>query len=422
MVILYDIYGNEYPVSDTDATEPTMKDIPKLFFYGTLPTSKDDGDLPFRIEYRSLTNEWNGYATLKVQGNTSASFPKKNFTLKLYSDSAMSKKMKVQFKDWGKQNKYVIKANWIDIMHCRNVVGARLWTQIQQTRISSLPEKLQQAPRLGAVDGFPIKVYVNGIYQGRYSMNIPKDKWTFNMDDELNTNVALCGESNEPNTPSVFAVSSDNIDGTYWSDEIHDEAPTEVISAFNRVLKFVNECTDSEFSANVSNYIDLGSLIDYWIFHVCAGNTDAYGKNQLWLTYDLTHWFISSYDMDQFWGLNALGVLAYAPDNDHPIIVAQRNNLIKKLIKNFGSEITARYTVLRQSVLSEGNIIAEIEKWIDICPPELVKEDYAVTTAGGAFTEIPTKDDENNVQQLRAWVKNRLALMDTLVPNFGVEV
>lgn len=419
---IYNINGEEIADLTPIASEPTEKDMPKVFFYGVLPTSKDDGDLPFRIEYRSLTQKWNGYATLKVQGNSSAGFPKKNFTLKLYSDSAMNKKMKVQFKDWGKQSKYVIKANWIDIMHCRNVVGARLWKQIQQTRLESLPPELQEAPRLGAVDGFPIKVYVNGVYQGRYSMNIPKDKWTFNMDDELNTNVVLCGESNEPNTPSVFAVSSDNINGTYWSDEIHDDVPTAVVTAWNRVLQFVNESTDAQFAAELTNYIDLDSLIDYWIFHVCAGNADAYGKNQLWLTYDLTHWFISSYDMDQFWGMDFLGGLTRAYDSANAVVVAQRNNLIKKLIKNFGPEITTRYAELRQSVLTEGNIIAEIEKWIDICPPELVKEDYAVTTAGGAFTTIPTKDDENNVQQLRAWVTNRLAFVDTLVPNFGIEV
>ena len=422
MVILYDIYGNEYPVSDTDATEPTIKDIPKLFFYGTLPTSKDDGDLPFRVEYRSLTQEWNGYATLKVQGNSSAKFPKKNFTVKLYSDSAMTKKLKVQFKDWGKQSKYVIKANWIDIMHVRNVVGARLWTQLQQTRMSSLPQALQESPRLGAVDGFPIKVYVNGVYHGRYSLYIPNDKWTFNMDDSLDTNVVLCGESNSPNTPSVFAKSSDTIDGTYWSDEIHDDVPATVVTAWNRVLQFVNESTDAQFAAGLTNYIDLDSLIDYWIFHTCCGNPDAQGKNQLWISYDLTHWYISSYDMDQFWGLDFNGDLVVDWDSDYPVMVANRNNLIKKLIRNFGSEITARYAVLRSSILSEGNIIAQIEKWTDICPSELVKEDYAVTTAGGDFTEIPTKDDENNVQQLRAWVKARLELMDTMVPNFGVEV
>jgi len=422
MVILYDIYGNEYPVSDADATEPTMKDIPKLFFYGTLPTSKDDGELPFRVEYRSLTQEWNGYATLKVQGNSSAKFPKKNFTVKLYSDYARTKKLKVQFRDWGKQSKYVIKANWIDIMHVRNVVGARLWTQIQQTRKNTLPTQLQNTPRLGAVDGFPIKVYVNGVYHGRYSLNIPKDKWTFNMDDSIDTNVVLCGESNDANTPSVFAVSSDNIDGTYWSDEIHDEVPATVETAWNRVLSFVVNSTDAQFTTNIADYIDLDSLIDYWIFHTCCGNPDAQGKNQLWISYDLAHWYISSYDMDQFWGLDFNGNLVVDWDSDYPVMVAKRNTLIKKLIKNFGSEITARYAVLRSSVLSEGNIIGQIEKWTDICSSELVKEDYAVTTANGDFTEIPTKDDENNVQQLRAWVKARLELMDTMVPNFGVEV
>lgn len=415
-----DIDGNVL-YSDTESIEPNLMDMPKVFITGTLPTSKDDGDLPVTIQYFSKTNSWDCYGTLKVQGNSSAAFPKKNFTLKLYSDAGLTKKKKVDMKGWGKQSKFVLKANWIDITHSRNIVGARLWYQIVSQRKATLPALLQEAPRLGAVDGFPVKVYVNGVYHGRYTWNIPKDKWTFNMDDDLPNHVVLCGEQNVAGA-STFERSSDNIDGTYWSDEIHDTAPASVVTAWNKVLKFVNESTDAEFKAGIADYMDVNAIIEYWIFSVLFGNTDAYGKNQLFISYDLDKWLISAYDMDQFCGLDFNGILAYSYDSDHLIIVAQHNNLILKLIRNFGTEITARYNELRSGILSEGNVIRTFEQFMDICPSEIVAEDYASTTAGGAFTEIPTKADANNIQQIRAWVHARFTLLDTMVPNFGVEV
>jgi hypothetical protein len=52
------------------------------------------------------------------------SYPKKNFTIKLFEDADRSIKKKISFKNWGKQNKFCLKANWIDITHLRNVVSA----------------------------------------------------------------------------------------------------------------------------------------------------------------------------------------------------------------------------------------------------------------------------------------------------------
>ena len=160
--------------------EPQLMDMPRIYFSeGTLPTSKTATVMKF--DYYSKTNEYHGYVDIKCQGTSSMSYPKKNFTIKLYTDKAKTKKLKVDFKGWGKQSKFVLKANWIDITHARNVVSARLWGDIVKTRpdyATALPELLRTSPNQGAVDGFPVLVYSNGVYQGRYTLNIPKDKWT----------------------------------------------------------------------------------------------------------------------------------------------------------------------------------------------------------------------------------------------------
>ena len=64
--------------------EPQDDDLPNVYITGTLPTAKSDGDLPITIHYISKTLDFKNYGTLKVQGASSAGYPKKNFTLKLY--------------------------------------------------------------------------------------------------------------------------------------------------------------------------------------------------------------------------------------------------------------------------------------------------------------------------------------------------
>lgn len=106
--------------------EPQLMDMPRIYFSeGTLPTSKTATVMKF--DYYSKTNEYHGWSEIKCQGNSSMGYNKKNFTIKLYKDKAKTEKLKIDFKGWGKQSKFVLKANWIDITHARNVVSARIW-------------------------------------------------------------------------------------------------------------------------------------------------------------------------------------------------------------------------------------------------------------------------------------------------------
>ena len=161
--------SSEQPAPTVKSIEPATEDIPKIFIDGQIPTTKTEVNA--ELTYISKTLNFHAYITIKCQGNSSMSYPKKNFTIKLFKDANRSEKLKVDLKGWGKQNKFVLKANWIDISHLRNVVSARIWGDIVKSRSNyeDLPEELRTSPNQGAVDGFPIKVYNNGVYQGRYT-------------------------------------------------------------------------------------------------------------------------------------------------------------------------------------------------------------------------------------------------------------
>ena len=392
--------------------EPENDDIPKVFIDGAIPTTKDN--VLAELTYISKTLTFSSYIKIKCQGNSSMSYPKKNFTVALYEDEDRSAKMKIPFKNWGNQNKFCLKANWIDISHLRNIVSAQLWSDIVESRpnYDALPDLLKDSPNNGAIDGFPIKVYNNGIYQGRYTWNIPKDTWTFNMDDELDEHCVLCGENYDSGCFRAPAL----IDESDWTDEIHDTCPDSIKTSWNNAIDFVMNSSDEDFKANIENYFDLQSLLDYHIYGMYMCGIDQYGKNQIYMTYDGVKWIASMYDMDSTWGLywNGQTLLNtdYGRDQYEDQIEGRMGNLLyERLEQNFFAELVARWNELKTSALAMSNVIKRFERLSDITPLDLVKEDYASTTANGAYTGIPSAT-KNNVQQIRNFAAHRRAWTD----------
>lgn len=414
---IYDVDGNVISVDGTPRSVD-ISGIPCLHIIGTLPTSKNDGNVKVKFIFSNGAERFNGFATLKVQGNSTASYPKKNFTIKLFSDSSCKKKYKVSFNDWGEQNKFVLKADWIDISHARNIVSARLWSDVVASRSSydELPELYKTSPNNCQVDGFIIKVYANGVYHGRYSWNIPKDPWMFNMDDSLDTHSVLCGEDY---SSSCFRAAA-SINGTDWTDEMHEDNPPQaIITRWNQVISFVRTASDSDFVTNINNYINLDSLIDYYIFAYVDCGLDALGKNQIYLTYDGNLWYASMYDMDSTWGLywngSSFVSAEYRMQEDYEVGVHNTSNLLfDRLESLFASRIKTRYAELRAGVLSESYIKEKFKEWCDVSSAELMALDYASTTAGGAYANMPQKTT-NNYNQISSFVTSRLAYVDTQI-------
>ena len=397
--------------------EPQLMDMPRIYFSeGTLPTTKTATMMKF--DYYSKTTEYHGWVEIKCQGNSSMGYPKKNFTIKLYKDKAKTAKLKIDFKGWGKQSKFVLKANWIDLTHARNIVSARIWGDIVKSRAdySSLPELLRTSPNQGAIDGFPVTVYGNGYYQGRYTLNIPKDKWMSNMDDTLDTHCILCGE----NYGSGCFRGLPKINGEDWTDELHDVVPASIKTSWTNAIKFVMNSSDSEFKANLQNYFDVESLIDYLLFGIESTNLDGFGKNQLFFTYDGIHWIAIVYDLDSTWGLwpNGLKILSntYAREQfeDFNGNGREGNLLYIRLQKLFINEIKTRYAELRQNIFTYPYLVNRFEEFVQICPSDIVKEDYASTTANSAYTGIPSTTI-NNIQQIRTNIKERLDYVDSYI-------
>lgn len=406
---IYNMLGN---IGMVIPYEPMDDDIPKVFFVGEKPTTKDN--VLAEMTYISKTLTFHSYIKIKCQGTSSMKYPKKNFTISLFEDIDRTNKLKKNFRGWGEQSKFCLKANWIDISHSRNVVSARLWGDVVKSRdnYNSLPELLRTSPNQGAIDGFFIKVYYNGIYQGRYTWNIPKDKWLTNMDDSLDSHCILCGENYDGGCFRTTPI----IDGSDWSDEVHDTVPDSIKTKWTETVNFVINSTDEEFKNNLNTYFDVQSLIDYHIFGLAICGLDSYGKNQIYMTYDGSKWIASMYDLDSTWGLywNGETVVSYDYERtkfEDMVNGRQGNLLYERLEQNFYKDLQDRWNVLKNKSLSSTNIINKFERFTDVITSDLIKEDYASTTAGGSYSSIPSIA-KNNIQQIRNFAINRQSWVD----------
>lgn len=410
------------------SVEPAEDDIPKVYFTGTLPTSKGEEDVRLTMHYISKTADFTYPVTLKVQGGSSVSYPKKNFTLKPYKDATYEKKQKLAFKNWGELNKFVLKAHWIDHSHVRNVGTAKIWGKVVKARsdYNSLPEELRNSPNNGATDGFTCKVFCNGVYQGLYEWIVPKDK-LFGQDSDIATHSILNSEWNNQQT-CAFSTTSPVMNGN-WSEELRDSMSSGIATSFANLIKFVAGSTDEEFVANAENYFDVQSVIDFDIFARVFCIVDNLCRNQIFFTYNGTKWYEGVWDVDAILGLppTSRGFFEYDTEFQTGYIAykdyGMTNLLYQRVETLFTDRFKARYAELRSGVLSIENILDVYERLTDVITTYdgLLAEDHAKTTGEGKFTGIPYTS-QNNIQQIREFVSKRIPYMDAVIESMSAPI
>lgn len=406
-----DVNGNvEITIPGGSGGEPAEDDIPKVFITGVKPTTKND--VLAEMRYISKTDKFHAYLEIKCQGTSSMSYAKKNFTVKLYSDEARETKLKKDFKDWNHpSNKFVLKANWIDHSHARNIVSARLWGEVVASRsdYASLPVEMRNAPNNGAVDGFPVKVYYNGNYEGIYTWNVGKDDWQWGMDKDNANHVLLCAETNnngsQTATPCNFRALWSGVNEQHWSVEVGTNS-TALKNSLNNLIQFVMDNDGTAFRNGIGKYLDIRSAIDYYIFQYEICGLDGLAKNMLLATYDGTKWICGAYDLDATFGLWWNGSSFVAATFACPEDYQEDYSLLWERIEaNFQNELKSRQAELRKTVLSYSNMVTHFERFMDVIGLDLYAEDLTI------YTAIPSAAD-NNIQQIRNYIRDRQAYVD----------
>lgn len=322
-----------------------------------------------KIPYYFLSKNLSGFLdSVKIQGNTSVNFPKKNYTLKFNAPVVLHE-------SWGAHTKYVIKSNFNDASQIRNLLAAKTWGNIIKSR---LPETLENinlgddiltdkdgnaitgssdrvmaiGKNYGAIDGYPITLFINGKFHGIYNLCIPKDNWMADMSHS--TEAIVSADQDFAQSQAQFFKGTPDFNGDFeieWAKNDDGWVKPSIIQAVNAVKADYD--SDEAYYNNINEYIDIDSAIDYFIFCALLDNTDGVGKNYLLDTFDKKRWHFTAYDMDNVigvfktWNGTALSWRGYSGFDFY----AKRHRMFEVILKHMKDRLIKRYKTLRNNAL-----------------------------------------------------------------------
>lgn len=354
--------------------------------------------------------EFDTFIELKYQGHSSIINDKKNFTIKFFKDESHDKKLKNKFKDWYKESKFILKANYIDSSQARNVVCADIWSEICETRDGT--KHIQQLFRYGAVDGFPMAVYLNDEYIGLYTLTLHKDDDLFDLDEGQNDAMVIINHSNKPE--SLFKEKSLFDDESDWELEFcGTEDKTWAKNQLNDFIDFIMTADDETFNNNkkLKKYMNIDSGVDYLLAMYSLGLTNSYAKNLVMVSYGEDPWIMSMFDMEDAFGLYTDGTGTYDADymlpskNDGAWSSNTGSLLWDRLLNGYEDRFISRYAQLRESILSIDNITSKICRYIDAIPNAYYLEDSKL------YPNMPQIDAKT---QVKNYLEERFALLDKI--------
>ncbi|MBQ6718902.1 MAG: CotH kinase family protein [Oscillospiraceae bacterium] len=366
--------------------------LPVLYLNGDISAMNKDNAATLSYRYGDRT----GTCSVKWQGSSSLAYPKKNYTVKF--DTAFEAKT-----GWGSQKKYCLKANYIDFSHARNLVCAKLWGQVVKSRTTA-NERLNALVNGGAVDGFPITVYINGEYAGLYTFNIPKDGWMYGMGEGTNECI-ICADVNGAATQFKGTALLDGTD--FEMEYITDESNTQwAVDSVNQLISACINSDGTDLDTTIAQYLDIDSAIDYWLFVAFIGGDDMIVKNYLLSTYDGTKWFYGAYDMDAVFGLHWAGTSIQTANGYATLSYIRSLNTVMDLLATHKPDaLKQRYRVLKSSVLSEENVVTVFANFIGSIPKAIYDRECVV------WKSIPSTS-VNQYGQICDWYRRRLQWMD----------
>ena len=369
--------------------------------------------------------EIKGFIQIAIQGDSSRNHDKKNYKIKVFSDEDCKQKLKLRLMpSWPKTNKFNLKANFIDATQSRNLASAKLVataTSVTPIADPTVESNLAKTSNFGQMEGFPIEVWLNGVYNGLYTCNTKKDDVVLGLDANEEGNAAISVLDNVAAPSSqLLKDPTAKLDNVAYADELHDTPDPELVANWSKWLDFLNNSSDEDFKNKLPSYIDVKSAINVYLFGIMSREYDYNTKSVLYLTWNNGKYFyLVPYDLDSNWGQSATGMIEGNPADENwgfstetttkqdgkYISNANWNKLFERMYKLFMSEIKEQYTYLRSNVWRTDQLLNAYRDFMNQIPEEAYEKDRAL------WKQIPSQDT-NNYEQLHQVIVQRSNQMD----------
>lgn len=243
------------------------------------------------------------FATFKIQGQSTKTFPKKAWRITFYTDDTYTTKLPVRvFPDYPDVDALNMKSNYIDWTQANNVLVSRCIADLTKLSDNLEPQHMA-APNQCEITGEPCLGFNNGQKLGLFTLSPKKSNIMFNM-EKGNTKMAVF-EGNNVTEENCFKADSTVFgdDAPFTIEAPDDDVDQSLKDSFNALLKLVNSSSDDDFKAQIGSKLNLQSAANWIVSVIAFGLYDDVAKNICWATWDGIKWSAVQYDHDMAFGL-----------------------------------------------------------------------------------------------------------------------
>jgi spore coat protein CotH len=369
-------------------------DFPSIKLFVSGGVIQDEQKVDCSIELRDRIQQQTIKGGIEYRGSSSKLYPKKSYTVRFKNEKAIQWQGLSLIGDW------VLYAPYADRSCIRNTLAQYFFSAMGHYSTSSVFTEL----------------YINNEYMGVYELREKIDL------DKPGLKEAKCILKIDKTTGKKKQKFASVINPDIAILE-HDVAKGfEFNAAIQKVHDFEKALLDT--TKNLSNYADMDSFVDYFLFSEFANSPDAYRsscyftmlKDQriamgpIW-DYDLAFGNSTLYK-----GLSTQGWRYAISETQSPYYTAAPkwwSNLYRN--KSFKTAVSKRWAHLRQSLFSAQNMQRMVDRFADPIQPALANnfKKWPIIGKQVQWAAPPRKSYKGELDYLKQWMVQRANWMDT---------
>ena len=350
---------------------------------------------------------------------------KRNYHLKLVNKQGF--KVNKPLLGMRDDNNWILDAGQIDLARIRNHVGMDLWREF-----STPPCHSASTPGVaGGVHSEFVEMFVNGSYQGLYSLGEAIDRKQLRLgkcDEDTGEIHGVLWKSvgwEAPVPMNFVRADYDNYSDRWGGMELKypdlDEVcPTDWTPLYE-AAHFVATSSDDAFRNHVAHYFDLPVMSDYYLLCQLLKAVDNRGKNMYWFIHDLAadkRISVAPWDLDatagQYW-TNQWTEINH--DEVNPAVAMPMNHrLLDRLMSlnpgGFATQTLRRYWQLRASTFTPDSLITRYTAPIERLQYAGTAQRETARWSGDPDIACLTLDFDGQKALFRQWFTLRIATLD----------
>lgn len=366
-----------------------------------------------------------GKCSVKWQGTSSIVYAVKNYKIKLKNDREETVKHALR-EGMIKESTFVLKADYMESSHANNTGLAKIVNKYLYDE--PLPPKKEHPDRkiVSAIDGFPVKLYLNDDLMGIFNFNLDKgNDESFGFDEENENCLSYEISANTDTTAGAFfkwtgPTAKYHTELEYLKADFEqrfpdeDDKPDYGYDKLKELVDWVSDADDATFRREFEDHFNKEYTFKYIIFVLVMGMVDNLGKNMMISTWDGKIWFPCFYDLDTCLSLDNSGYIKFDVDIEMEAGTynTSSSNLWTKVLRVFEKEIYAMYRDMRSKQFKEENLFSVlIGEQIDQIPEMLYNYD-----SEKKYLEHPQYIHMlhgSRREHMRKWLTERLLYLDS---------